>query len=286
MEYAEHPVPDDLQRYVQCLWLLRDDAPDQAIQTIYPDGRCELLAELGVPLRFHGSDGGIRADQPLCFAAQQLGPIRLRATGSVLCIGIRLMPACSGLIAGERLLMLRDQAPDLYTLDPAFAAAFRIAAQSFALTASAEPLWELLRMRCASFTPNTLAERAVKQLDSTDGVLRITRLASQLNVALRTLQMRFLRAVGLTPKEYARVRRLQALLRTLDAEHGGVADAATQHGYSDQAHATHELSRWTGTTPAKLARALRNDPDGESTLQLAAAFIRGTGKARTAPSLR
>ena len=201
MDYVEHTAPDDLQRYVQCLWLLRDDAPDEAIQTIYPDGRCELLAELSVPLRFHGADGHVRADQSLCFAAQQLGPIRLRATGPVLCIGIRLMPACSGLIAGKRLPELRDQAPDLYTLDAAFATDFHIAAQAFALTASTESLWKLLRMRCASFAPDMLIEHAVERLDSADGDVRIADLATQLGTSLRTLQARFLAAVGMTPKE-------------------------------------------------------------------------------------
>ena len=78
MEYVEHAPPLDLHRHVQCLWILRDDAPDDAIQVIYPDGRCELLAELGVPLRFHGPDGEIRADQALAFAGQQLRKLRWR----------------------------------------------------------------------------------------------------------------------------------------------------------------------------------------------------------------
>ena len=275
MDYAEHPVPDDLRRHVQCLWVLRDDAPDDAIQTIYPDGRCELLAELGVPLRFHGPDGEIRADQPLCFAGQQRGPIRLQATGKVLCIGLRLTAAGSGLIAGARLPDLRDAAPDLHTLDPMFADDFLQAAQASTATGSAEPFWQLLRPRCAAFVPDPLAERAVEALDAADGDLRISALAKQLGVALRTLQPRFLRAVGMTPKEYARVRRLQALLRTLDAEPAGIAGAAAQHGYADQAHATRELLHWTGITPARLVRALREDRNGHDALRLAAAFVRG-----------
>ncbi|QNN47900.1 helix-turn-helix transcriptional regulator [Thermomonas brevis] len=275
MDYAEHLPPDDLRRHVQCLWLLRDDAPGDGIQTIWPDGRCELLAELGVPLRFHGADGAVRADQPLCFAAQQLGPIRLQATGPVLCLGLRLAPACSGLVAGKRLPALRDHAPDLHTLDAAFAGAFRAAAQTVVDSGSPEPLWALLRERCAGFAPDPLAERAVELLDGADGDLRIAELAERLGVGLRTLQARFLDGVGMTPKEYARVRRLQALLRTLDAERAGIADAAARHGYSDQAHATHDLQRWTGITPARLVRALRGDPDGDDALQLAAAFVRG-----------
>jgi AraC-like DNA-binding protein len=275
MDYVEHPAPDDLRRHVQCLWVLRDDAPGDAIQVIYPDGRCELLAELDVPLRFHGPDGGIRADQPLCFAGQQLGPIRLQATGAVRCIGLRLTPACSGLIAGARLPALRDQAPDLHVLDAAFAADFGHAAQASADSGSPEPLWALMRARCAGFVPDPLAERAVDMLDALDGDLRIADLAKRLGVALRTLQVRFLETVGMTPKEYARVRRLQGLLHTLDAERGAIADAAARHGYSDQAHATRDLARWTGTTPARLVRALRGDPDGEDALRLATAFVRG-----------
>ena len=282
MEYTEHPTPPNLQRYLQCLWILRDDAPGDDLQVIYPDGCCELLAELGVPLRLHAVDGQIRADQPFCFAAQQRGPIRLQATGAVLCIGVRLRPTCSALIAGARLPGLRDHAPDLYTLDAVFAADFSEAARVCAATQSPEPLWQLMQKHCAAFTPDALIEQAVEMLDAADGDLRITALARQLGIALRTLQLRFLTAVGMTPKEYARVRRMQALLRTLDAEETNIADAAARHGYSDQAHATHDLVGWTGITPARLVRALRGDRGSDDALRLATAFVRGTSTTHAA----
>ena len=282
MEYVEHAAPADLRRHVQCLWILRDDAPGDAIQVIYPDGRCELLAELGVPLRFHGPDGEIRIDQTLAFAGQQLGPIRLQATGAVHCIGVRLSAASGSLIAGWQLPGLRDRAPDLHTLDAAFAGDFHAAAQACADTDSPEPLWDLMRLHCARFAPDVLVERAVELLDDADGDLRIAALAKQLGTGLRTLQTRFLAAVGMTPKEYARVRRLQALLHTLDSERSAIADAAARHGFNDQAHATHDLLRWTGTTRARLVRALRADPDGGDALRLAAAFVRGHHSTRSA----
>ena len=247
MEYVEHAPPADLRRHLQCLWILRDDAPDDAIQAIYPDGRCELLAEIGVPLRFHGPDGEIRADQALAFAGQQLGPIRLQATGPVHCIGVRLTAACGGLIAGEYLPALRDRAPDLRTLDAGFAEAFHAAATACVDAESPEPLWALLRQRCAAFAADALVERAVESLDAADGDLRIAALAKALGCSLRTL----------------------------DSERSAIADAAARHGFNDQAHATHDLLRWTGTTPARLVRALRADPDSGNALRLAAAFVRG-----------
>ncbi len=280
MDYAEYPAPPDLRRHVRCLWQLRDDTPSDDIQVIYPDGCCELLAELGTPLQMHAVDGQVRSDQPFCFAAQQRGPVRLQAVGLVFCIGVRLQPAVSALVAGGRLASLRDHAPDLHTLDGAFAQGFAAAARSSAAADDPEPLWQFLSPFCNAFALDEKIEKAVALLDAAEGDMRISTLAKTLGVSLRTLQPKFLAAVGMTPKEYARVRRLQALLQSLDEEQPDIAAAAARHGYSDQAHATHDLVRWTGSTPAALVRALRGDRGSEDALKLAAAFVRGTSTGR------
>ncbi|WP_313455906.1 AraC family transcriptional regulator [Stenotrophomonas sp.] len=280
MDYAEYPAPADLRRHVRCLWQLRDDTPSDDIQVIYPDGCCELLAELGTPLQMHAADDQVRSDQPFCFAAQQRGPVRLQAVGPVFCIGVRLQPAVSALVAGARLASLRDHAPDLHTLDGAFAQGFAAAARASAAADDPEPLWQFLRPFCNAFALHEKIEKAVALLDAAEGDMRISALAKTLGVSLRTLQPGFLAAVGMTPKEYARVRRLQALLQSLDEEEPDIAAAAARHGYSDQAHATHDLVRWTGSTPAALVRALRGDRGSEDALRLAAAFVRGTSAGR------
>ena len=275
MDYAEQPAPPSLSSHVQCLWRLRDDAPVPQVQAIYADGRCELIAHLGAPMRLYGADGDSQLQAPLLFAAQQRGPIRLQPTGPVHCLGVRLTPAGSTLIAGARLAALRDRIPDLHELDTGFAAAFAQAAQACVAGQGADAIWRLLGQRAQTHPPDPAIEHAVAQLDARDGDLRIAELARATGLGLRNLQARFLAAVGMTAKEYARVRRLQALLRSLDQERAGIADAAARHGYSDQAHATHDLGRWTGTTPARLVRALRSNPDEEHALRLATAFVRG-----------
>ncbi len=280
MDYAEYPAPADLRRHVRCLWQLRDDTPGDDIQVIYPDGCCELLAELGTPLQLHAVDGKVRSNQPFCFAAQQRGPVRLQAVGPVLCIGVRLQPAASALVAGPRLVSLRDHAPDLHTLDDSFAKVFAAAARASVEANDPELLWQFLRPLCNAFALDPKIEKAVALLDAAQGDMRISALAKTLGVSLRTLQPRFLAAVGMTPKEYARVRRLQALLQSLDADDPDIATAAARHGYSDQAHATHDLMRWTGSTPAALVRALHGDRGSEDALRLAAAFVRGTSAGR------
>ena len=59
-------------------------------------------------------------------------------------------------------------------------------------------------------------------------------------------------ATGMTPKTYARLRRLQRVLAALP-EAGPVdwAAVAAEHGFSDQAHLVHDFSAITGVTPSR-----------------------------------
>jgi AraC-like DNA-binding protein len=57
--------------------------------------------------------------------------------------------------------------------------------------------------------------------------------------------------VGLSPKAYARIRRLQAALRLLGSMNG--ARVAAQVGYFDQAHFVREFRSFTGMTPTQYA---------------------------------
>ena len=66
----------------------------------------------------------------------------------------------------------------------------------------------------------------------------------------------FEREVGLPPKLFARMRRLQALLARLgDARAARWAELALAHGYFDQAHLIRDFRQFTGLAPtAYLAR--------------------------------
>lgn len=117
--------------------------------------------------------------------------------------------------------------------------------------------------------------RRRRTCDELNGQLSVRSMARDLGVSVRTLQLQFAQAVGLSPKEYARIRRLQATLHLLDNGATALAEAAQRAGFSDQAHATRELRTLAGLTPARLRQALAAERAGEQALALAAAFIRG-----------
>jgi len=274
MEYFELPPPASLQRFVKCFWRLRDDQPGPA-QTIYPDGCCELILHLGAPMSRFCLDSGWQPQTRCLFAGQMRSAIRLAANGPVDCVGLRLRPAASHVFAAQSATDTRDQVLDLYAIDPQFAARFEMGGHAFAERADAGALTQLLQSRLALTAMDTLVEAALAELDRADGDVVITALAVRLGTSVRSLQSRFLRSVGLTAKEYARVRRLQATIIELDKGNDSLAMLAADVGFADQAHATRELQRLTGLTPAKLRNALRAEREGDATLRMAAAFVRG-----------
>ena len=78
--------------------------------------------------------------------------------------------------------------------------------------------------------------------------LPVRETAARAGLLPRTLVRRFEQRVGLTPKRFARVRRLQRILKS--ARRGGEwAAIAAEHGYTDQAHLVHDFRDLTGITP-------------------------------------
>jgi AraC-like DNA-binding protein len=86
--------------------------------------------------------------------------------------------------------------------------------------------------------------------------------ADGLGLLPRTLRRRFTAQVGLTPKRFARVRRLQRVVRDLDGQvQADWAAVAARHGYADQPHLTDEFRELVGVTPTEYLRSRVNGPN-------------------------
>lgn len=266
-----------LRRHVRCVWRLRLKGRSKEAQTIYPDGCCELIVNLAQPMQAFSLERGWEQQASCLFAAQQRSAIRLAAVGQVDCVGVRLRPAASTAVVRESLSSLRDRIVDMVDLDSGLAEELTPAALAFVSCPGDAALWQLLEARLLDYGVDHRIESAIAALEAADGTQRIEALAKTARMGLRTFQIRFLECVGLSPKEFARILRLQATLRELDRSREPLAQVALDSGFSDQAHATRELHNLTGLTPARLRRALRGARDADHTIQLAAAFVRGHG---------
>jgi AraC-like DNA-binding protein len=79
---------------------------------------------------------------------------------------------------------------------------------------------------------------------------RVVEVARELGWSQKRFRRQFSLAVGVTPKCYARIARLQRLLVCVKAHSHGWAQLASDAGYYDQAHLIAEFRALTGLTPS------------------------------------
>lgn len=90
----------------------------------------------------------------------------------------------------------------------------------------------------------------------------VGKVAADLGVLPRTLRRRFTAQVGLGPKRFARVQRLQRVVRDLDGRaQVDWAAVAARHGYADQPHLAEEFRQLVGVTPTEYLRSRINGPN-------------------------
>jgi AraC-like DNA-binding protein len=90
----------------------------------------------------------------------------------------------------------------------------------------------------------------------------VAEVSSRTGLLPKTLVRRFLSHVGLTPKRFSRIRRLQRLVASI-GEVGDVdwCDVAAVHGYVDQAHLIHDFRELTGLTPTAYRPRSTTEPN-------------------------
>ena len=92
--------------------------------------------------------------------------------------------------------------------------------------------------------------RSVFAIIEARGQLSVSALSRDAGLSERQLRRRFARAVGLSPKEFARVRRLRSsILDALGSPQRRWVELAAACGYADQAHLVKEYKRLAGLAP-------------------------------------
>ncbi len=184
-------------------------------EVILPDGRMELVVHHGARPR----------NQVVSFVTGQLtAPLVIYPTGPMLTHGVRLRPEA----AGAFLQM---------------------------------PAWELtghfvsLSSREPKVMPDQAIGHAVGLIERSAGRVRMDRVTGDVNLSPRHFDRRFLAAVGLRPKEFARIVRFQAVLSAYQSgDFPRWADLALACGFYDQAHLANEFRQFSGSSPTEFFR--------------------------------
>jgi AraC-like DNA-binding protein len=262
-------IPAALRSTVKAIWFARSTQASEAFdEPIVPDGCVELVfnfADAFVPC-----DVGPAAPQPnALLVGQMTGPAHVRPTGRVDLVGVRFWPAHAGRLLRARMSDLRDQ------LLPAESVLGRAASTLFwEMGEASDAPGRLARLaaglrglgRAGSIEAPPAVTATLAAIDRTHGRVRIERLAQLTGITRRQLERQYDAHVGLRPKEYARIVRVQHALHVLRSQKmTRGADVAALCGYADQAHLIRDFRQLVGQTPrlvsatrATLSNALRS----------------------------
>lgn len=257
---AFKPTPA-LADCVTDLWIweipLGARAPDASALTLLPDGHPTLCFVYGAPLT--ASDGVARFTTRSAVCGFQFRPVQLSCAGHAAGITVRFkpwalsrfVPASLEAFAGRR-VEIRDLCSpaqvealesELFDLPTPVARVRRV--ERFLL--------HLMQARGQS----RLVEAAVGRLAQGGADTRMGQLARELGATERTLERHFRRAIGVAPKSFSRVMRLQAALTPV-AGPARWSEVALDAGYCDQAHLIRDSRALFGTPPARFVSPLDN----------------------------
>ena len=97
-----------------------------------------------------------------------------------------------------------------------------------------------------------IAKQSVEMLLQLNGQLSVDDLAAHLKINRRQLERKFLSTIGLSPKQLAKVIRLQATLKMLEKKQfTSLTSLAYENGYFDQAHFIKDFKEFTGMSPGQ-----------------------------------
>jgi len=229
--YSEWAPPPDLAPFVQCCWSAEYDV-DGPGHTVLPDGCIDVLFTRGETC------GAI-------VAGAMTVPLHVRATGMNV-LAVRFRPGCARPFLRDDAVRFTDEVVALADVRRD-GAAFAERLQNMPHAERRDEIAAYLRTAYAGAVVPGAVRRAIGRFASSTIV--DADVCDALGVTRQTLARSFRAHVGLTPKTYARVMRMQRAVTALRGAAFALADVALACGYSDEAHLANEFRRLTGTTP-------------------------------------
>lgn len=221
--YREWAPPASWEEVVACCWEQR--VSSGRVQRVVPDGHADLIIYDTGQVEVVGLHDQVAL--PVLAAG-----IHLR--------GIRFHPAVVGAAFHTPASTLRNRTVPADTL-----VGSKVARQL--VDADAIDTWirSIKPSRRTVAAVNLLADRSVDDV------------AAALDISGRHLRRLLLDDIGLPPKVYQQVLRLQRFLRSIDAG-AQLAAGAAAAGYADQPHLTRQVRRFCGVAPSRLVRERRS----------------------------
>jgi AraC-like DNA-binding protein len=253
MDYQIFTPSSDLQPFVKCFWSLDDLANGHPIrQRVVPDGCMEMIFHYGDLYRQYFEDGSSIL-QPRSFLYGQITRfLEIAPTGNSGIISARFFPEGFLPFTDRPIASFEDKATSLEDLFGE--KGINLQEQVLLASSNLDRIGLIESFLIDQLkTPNsidTLTKACVEVILRSRGQIDVTTLADKMNIHRRKMERRFSSVIGMSPKQLARIIRLQSTIKMLEQNSfTNLSTLAYENGYFDQAHFIKDFKEFTGLSP-------------------------------------
>jgi len=264
IQFKKIPPHPHLQRYISTYWHMSSSAVacPPCFNRVFPDSFTDVIFNLGDSFtRSSGSDE-LRGNAGGAFIAGIMrDPIVVGLKGKVELIGISFKPGFAGKFLAVPVHELADQRIDLADIWKTDADEIEdILINMNDIRERIDYIDEYF-LKCLTWTDeiDRRVEGSVDLIYRSGGRVAIDALEDLTGLSARQLERKFQSDVGVGPKALSGIIRFKNALSVIKDKKVSLIDIAYEKGYSDQAHFSREIKKFTGLSPSEIFKNKYSD---------------------------
>ena len=253
------PMHKSIEPFGKDIFVLEMDETDTEKKLpFYADGFAGIVYSKSANPFYQQPKGKKLSDFYLC--GQTIEPITLDVKGAFKLICIRLYPFAVRILLGVDPNVLKDDCYDLrlvknvdtqHTLEKLK----QLEDWSDIIEVLADYFNELLKN--ASINPDYRIKLAINLILNANGAISIKKLREKLCVTERTLERHFLKEIGVTAKQFAKIIQFRSAMKQMtETDYINLTEIGYDSGFADQSHFIRSFKKYTGKTPKKFLQQI------------------------------
>ncbi|MFS4455114.1 DUF6597 domain-containing transcriptional factor [Maribacter sp. 2304DJ31-5] len=257
MNYQTFQPHPDLESLVSCYWTLEVPAEtDAERQRIIPDGCIEMAFILGDDIKRYTVEDNFILQPRAMVLGQIIEPFYIEPTGYVNTFAIRFYPYGFANFVTVPIKTLANKETPIEILfgEKTAKKLEQEIIQAIGIKQRIEIIERfLLKKLRERSTVDNIVKTTVDALLSTKGSTSIHDILKEDLSKRRQLERKFVKQIGISPKQLGKVIRLQSALKMLLNEEENLTNIAYENEYYDQAHFSKDFKEFTGVSPKEFS---------------------------------
>jgi AraC-like DNA-binding protein len=251
MSFEEYIPSPQLRPFVNCFWHYQSAGLKEVAERIIPDGCVEVIFHLKAPVKRY-TTRKVAINPRMNIVGQMTAPYFVSPTGLLEMLGIRFYPHTAHHFFDIPLDEIKDEVLETSAIwgntVEQLQDALHLAPN---ISEAINSLESFLVKKITIDRTDRLLAFVWNEIISKRGNLSVKELCEKTGYSRRSLEMKFQKRIGLSPKVLCRIIRFQQIFRYWSKEDSSLTALAYQVGYADQSHFIRDFKQFTGISPGK-----------------------------------